>query len=171
MKREIERRFLVSGEGWRGVEASFYSQAYLHAEPGCTVRVRLSKEAAGEPANQPANERANERAWLTIKGKPSDSGMSRDEFEYGIPVADAERLVAMATAGRVEKWRRVVLVDGLRWEVDEFIGRHAGLVLAEIELESETQPFFRPDWLGEEVTRDPRYSNASLAANPYPFES
>jgi Uncharacterized protein conserved in bacteria len=158
MKREIERRFLVRGEGWRDAEASFYSQAYLHAEPGCTVRVRLAKDAA------------DERAWLTIKGKASASGMSRDEFEYAIPVADAEALAAMATAGRVEKWRRVVPVDGLHWEVDEFTGRHAGLVLAEIELESETQTFSRPDWLGEEVTHDARYSNASLAANPYPFE-
>lgn len=159
MKREIERRFLVHGKPWQAagdIQAAFFRQGYLHAAPDCTVRVRLEESGA------------DRRAWLTIKGPTVGAG--RDEFEYPIPIEDAEQLLAMvarAGAGQVEKWRRVLNVRGSRWEVDEFIGENTGLVLAEIELEHEAQDFARPDWLGEEVTRDARYANARLAAHPY----
>jgi len=155
MKREIERRFLVRGDSWRAEVSpgALYRQAYLHSDPGCTVRVRLAQDCG------------NARAWLTIKGRTEDSG--RDEFEYSIPVEDAERLFALAAAGRVEKTRHILRAPDGRWEIDVFAGDNAGLILAEIELEREDQDFARPDWLGEEVTRDERYANACLALRPY----
>ena len=155
MKREIERRFLVRDPSWRAGASSgaLYRQAYLHAEPGCTIRIRQMQEPEGR------------RAWLTIKGRTE--GLTRDEFEYLIPAAEGERLFAMATAGQVEKRRYTLEMGGCRWEIDVFEGDNAGLVLAEIELESEDQDFPRPDWLGEEVTHDARYANASLASRPY----
>ena len=155
MKREIERRFLVRTASWRA-EASagaLCRQAYLHSEPACTVRVRLMDDAQGG------------RAWLTVKGRTE--GLARDEFEYPIPVEDATRLLALATAGRVEKRRHRLEAGGMCWEIDVFAGDNAGLVLAEIELEREDQDFARPDWLGEEVTGDARYTSACLAMRPY----
>ena len=149
MKREIERRFLVHGEDWRQAPPVLYRQAYLHAEASCTVRVRVAGDAA----------------WLTIKGRTT--GCARDEFEYPIPADDASRLFELATAGRLEKLRRVVEIDGSRWEVDEFLGDNAPLVLAEIELEHEDQSFPLPGWLGPEVTHDARYTNARLAMHPF----
>ncbi len=154
MSREIERRFLVTGDGWRGAPSTVLAQAYLHAEPGCTIRVRLA-------------EGIETRAWLTVKGPASAGGTTRDEFEYAIPPADARALFALATAGKVEKRRHVLECGRSRWEVDEFFGDNAGLVLAEIELEDPDQAFDRPDWLGPEVTHDPRYTNARLAACPF----
>lgn len=148
---EIERKFLVVGDGWRQPAAgqTRFSQGYLSRDPARTVRVRL----------------AGEQAWLTIKG--ATTGATRAEFEYAIPLADAQQLLAMSDGPAVEKIRHLCLLDGMTWEVDEFLGANAGLVVAEIELQSEGQAFTRPAWLGDEVTGDARYVNANLAVRPY----
>jgi len=148
---EIERKFLVTSDGWRqppGRQTRF-SQGYLSRDPARTVRVRL----------------AGERAFLTIKG--STRGATRAEFEYEIPAADAQALLAMCDGPVVEKIRHLCEHAGMTWEVDEFLGANAGLVVAEIELESEGQAFAHPAWLGQEVTGDARYVNANLAAHPF----
>ena len=146
---EIEHKFLVVGDGWRQGAGTPCSQGYLNRAAQRTVRVRI----------------AGERAFLTIKGV--SQGATRSEFEYEIPVDDARQLLQLADGPVIEKTRRVVMHEGSRWEVDEFFGENAGLVVAELELESEDQPFARPAWLGREVTDDPRYYNSNLAANPY----
>ncbi|HEY0953774.1 MAG TPA: CYTH domain-containing protein [Roseateles sp.] len=148
---EIERKFLVRGDGWRAQASSHtrFSQGYLSRDPARTVRVRI----------------AGERAFLTIKG--ATSGATRAEFEYAVPVADAQALLALADGPVVEKIRHLCVVGGLTWEVDEFLGGNAGLLVAEIELQSEDQVFMHPDWLGDEVTGDARYVNANLAVRPF----
>nr|WP_320048922.1 CYTH domain-containing protein [uncultured Desulfuromonas sp.] len=149
---EIERKFLVVGDAWRQQAESraHFSQGYLTTLPGRSVRVRV----------------ADTNAWLTIKGPTI--GATRSEFEYMIPVEDAlEMLDTLCQRPLIEKWRYLIKKDGLTWEVDEFLGENQGLILAEIELETEQQSFSQPDWLGEEVTEDPRYFNASLSVTPY----
>ena len=148
---EIERKFLVASEGWRREPGGVtrFSQGYLSRDPARTVRVRI----------------AGDEAFLTIKG--ATTGATRAEFEYAIPVAEAQQLLALSDGPAVEKLRHLRVVDGLTWEVDEFLGANAGLVVAEIELAREDQPFTRPDWLGAEVTGDARYVNANLAVKPY----
>jgi len=148
---EIERKFLVASEGWRREpgRVTRFSQGYLSRDPARTVRVRI----------------AGDEAFLTIKG--ATTGATRAEFEYAIPVAEAQQLLALSDGPAVEKLRHLRVVDGLTWEVDEFLGANAGLVVAEIELAREDQPFTRPDWLGAEVTGDARYVNANLAVKPY----
>jgi adenylate cyclase len=148
---EIERKFLVAGDGWRQQAArqTRFSQGYLSRDPARTVRVRV----------------AGEHAFLTIKG--ATTGATRAEFEYEVPVADAQQLLALADGPVVEKIRHLCEIDGMTWEVDEFLGANAGLVVAEIELQSEAQAFTRPGWLGAEVTGDARYVNANLAVQPY----
>ena len=149
MSTEIERKFLVTGTEWRQANGVRFSQGYLSRDKERTVRVRV----------------AGERAFLTVKGLTK--GASRAEFEYEIPVADAEQLLKLCEGPVVQKVRHVVVYQGFRWEVDEFLGENAGLVIAEIELQKEDQLFERPGWLGQEVTEDPRYFNSNLAANPY----
>lgn len=153
MKTEIERKFLVSGDSWRDQagEGLPCRQGYISSGPDqVTVRVR----------------RIGGQGFLTLKGK--SRGISRPELEYEIPVDEAEYMLKNFCADRVvTKTRYVLDVDGLKWEIDEFSGRNQGLILAEIELESEGQPFERPDWLGEEVSQDSRYFNAALAVKPY----
>jgi adenylate cyclase len=149
MKREIERRFLVAGAGWRTDRPVLYRQGYLHVGPSCVVRIRLE----------------GERGVLTVKGWPQ--GLARDEFAYPVPGEDALRLLAFADGAVVEKWRHRIEFGGKWWDVDEFVGANADLVLAEIELEHEREDFALPPWLGEEVTRDVRYLNARLALEPY----
>jgi CYTH domain-containing protein len=146
---EIERKFLVVGTTWRQAPGVRFSQGYLNRDKERTVRVRL----------------AGEQAFLTIKG--ISVGASRAEFEYEVPAADGEQLLKLSDGPIVEKIRRVIVLEGATWEVDEFLGENAGLVIAEIELQSEDQVFARPEWLGEEVTHDPRYFNSSLAAHPF----
>ncbi|HMP90500.1 MAG TPA: CYTH domain-containing protein [Kiritimatiellia bacterium] len=146
---EIERKFLVQGDAWRIGEGAFICQGYLSREIHCTIRIRV----------------AGNEAFLTIKG--SANGIARAEFEYPIPLADAKSLLAMCDQAPVEKIRREIVHAGMTWEVDEFLGVNAGLVIAELELESEDQPFERPDWLGAEVTGDPKYYNANLVTCPY----
>ncbi|MFG6431249.1 CYTH domain-containing protein [Roseateles sp. LYH14W] len=148
---EIERKFLVTGDGWRAQAATQtrFSQGYLSRDPARTVRVRIAGEAA----------------FLTIKG--ATQGATRAEFEYDIPLADAQALLALCDGPVVEKIRHLCPHEGVTWEVDEFLGANAGLVVAEIELESESQPFAHPAWLGDEVTGDGRYVNANLAVRPF----
>jgi adenylate cyclase len=149
MKREIERRFLVEGSGWKAGAPVLYRQAYLHVGPACVIRIRLEGDAA----------------VLTVKGRPQ--GLARDEFAYPVPLEDARRLFAFGCGTVVEKWRRRIEFGGKWWDVDEFTGANAGLALAEIELECEEELFAPPPWLGEEVTHDARYLNARLAMEPY----
>lgn len=146
---EIERKFLVRGQGWRQGQAQRYSQGYLNRAAERTVRVRI----------------AGEQAFLTIKGR--SQGASRLEFEYPVPLADAQALLQLCEGPLIEKTRYTLEQDGLRWEVDEFHGENAGLVLAEVELASEDQTITRPDWLGEEVTGDERYYNSRLSEQPF----
>ena len=149
MALEIERKFLVRVDTWKSARGTFLSQGYLCRDNNRTIRVRI----------------AGDTAQLTIKGV--SHGISRREFEYAIPVDEARELMAMCEEAPVEKIRREVIYAGMTWEVDEFLGDNAGLVIAELELESEDQRFERPNWLGEEVTGDPKYYNANLVINPY----
>ncbi len=148
---EIERKFLVTGDGWRQQAASRtrFSQGYLSRDPARTVRVRIAGDAA----------------FLTIKG--ATTGATRAEFEYAVPLADAQQLLALCDGPVVEKVRHLCPFEGMTWEVDEFLGANAGLVVAEIELDAEGQAFARPAWLGTEVTGDARYVNANLAVRPF----
>ncbi|HEY2399446.1 MAG TPA: CYTH domain-containing protein [Steroidobacteraceae bacterium] len=149
MASEIERKFLVQGDGWRAGARQRLCQCYLNRDKERTVRVRI----------------AGDQAFLTIKGVTR--GATRAEFEYAIPMQDAEQLLELSDGPILEKNRYVLVHEGSRWEVDEFLGDNAGLVIAEIELESEDQPFSRPPWLGQEVTGDSRYYNSNLAGHPY----
>ena len=150
--QEIERKFLLAHDGWRQSAASSTEmlQGYLANDASCTVRVRL----------------AGDQAWLTIKG--ATSGVSRDEYEYSIPPADAREMLArLARTPCIEKVRFRVPVGDHVFEIDEFRGDNAGLIVAEVELAAADERFPRPDWLGDEVSDDPRYMNAALAERPY----
>lgn len=150
--REIERKFLVAGD-FRGEVSSAdrIVQGFLNSAPGRTVRVRLR----------------GGRGWLTVKGPAKD--LVRFEWEREIPAAEAEQLLALCEPGVIDKTRHLVpSADGRHtWEVDEFHGDNAGLLVAEIELASADEPFERPAWLGAEVTEDHRYCNSSLTKHPY----
>jgi adenylate cyclase len=148
---EIERKFLVNHDGWRSQAAgTLYRQGYLLADQGRTVRVRI----------------AGDRAFLTIKG-PS-IGLSRAEFEYEIPPSDAEEMLrSLCVSPIVEKTRYTLPMDHLVWEIDEFMGANAGLILAEVELQDEQQAIVLPDWIGEEVSGDRRYYNSYLSQHPF----
>ncbi|TXH88722.1 MAG: CYTH domain-containing protein [Rhodoferax sp.] len=150
MAVEIERKFLVQGDAWRqGVTGVRYVQGYLNRDKARTVRVRI----------------AGTQGFLTIKGE--SVGATRAEFEYPIPVEDAQALLALCEGPCIDKTRYRIPVDGMAWEVDVFAGDNAGLVVAEIELPSEDAPFSRPSWLGAEVTHDARYFNSNLSRQPY----
>ena len=149
MAMEIERKFLVTADDWRSADGVLYRQGYLNRDKSRTVRVRI----------------AGDEAFLTIKGKTS--GISRSEFEYAIPVSEAQDLLALCDGALVEKIRRKIPFAGLIWEVDEFLGANAGLVVVEVELASVDQVFDKPAWVGEEVSDDPRYFNASLSTYPF----
>ncbi|RME36535.1 MAG: CYTH domain-containing protein [Deltaproteobacteria bacterium] len=148
---EIERKFLVAGDGWRGRGDGVYTrQGYLSVDPDRTVRVRLT----------------GKKGFLTIKGR--SEGPVRPEFEYAIPGKQARYLLDhLCLQPQIEKVRYRIEVDGLVWEVDEFLGDNAGLVLAEVELDKPDQRFDRPGWVGLEVTGDHRYSNAWLSQHPW----
>ncbi len=149
MAIEIERKFLVVGDAWRTANGTRIWQGYLNRNKDRTVRVRV----------------AGEQAYLTVKG--ATSGATRAEFEYEIPLADAEQLLAMCDGPVIQKVRHSFMHDGFIWDVDEFFGDNAGLVVAEIELRSQDQAFTKPSWVGREVTDDQRYYNSNLASNPY----
>ena len=151
MAREIERKFLVKNDAWRGLaEGVLYRQGYLSAERERTVRVRT----------------AGTKGFLTVKG--ITVGASRDEYEYEIPLADAVAMLdSLCIHPLIEKTRHAIAIGGLVWEVDEFAGDNAGLIVAEIELSSEDQAFSTPGWVGAEVTDDERYYNANLITHPF----
>jgi adenylate cyclase len=149
MATEIERKFLVRGDAWRKGESTLFRQGYLNRDKERTVRVRV----------------AANKAYLTIKG--INSGAVCAEFEYEIPLADAEQLLLLCDGPLIEKTRYLFPYAGMLWEVDEFHGANNGLVVAEIELQSAAQQFAQPSWLGAEVTNDKRYYNSSLAVDPY----
>lgn len=151
MPREIERKFLVRDASWRGGDKGVrLRQGYLSVDPERTVRVRL----------------AGDRGWLTIKGRAV--GSVRPEFEYPIPAAEAASLLDhLCLRPQIEKIRYRIEHAGLWWEVDEFLGDNAGLVLAEVELTDPRQPVTLPPWVGEEVTDDHRYTNAWLSRYPF----
>jgi adenylate cyclase len=152
MAIEIERKFRVIDQRWRPAVSSstLLRQGYLANTARASIRVRL----------------AGHEAWLSVKAMTR--GVARAEYEAAIAVADAEAMLNDLCEGPlIEKWRHIVLHDGDRWEIDEFLGENAGLVIAELELDSETQPFARPDWLGAEVTHEERYYNFRLAQRPY----
>jgi adenylate cyclase len=148
MGQEIERKFLVVSEAWRqaATSSALLRQGYLSSNAKATVRVRSEDDG---------------RAVLTLKG--ATEGISRAEYEYEIPVADARELLVMAEPHVIEKRRYLVPHGGLTWEVDVFAGRHAGLIIAEVELADENQLVSLPDWVGAEVSHDDRYNNASLS--------
>lgn len=147
MNIEIERKFLVDASLWKpGDEGTKMVQAYLAAE-ACTVRVRI----------------AGDKSYITIKSHAK--GISRQEYEYEIPVADAREMIKLSPWNPVEKTRYVQIVGGKKWEIDVFEGANAGLIVAEIELESEDEEFELPAWVRAEVSRDRGYSNLALAKN------
>jgi CYTH domain-containing protein len=151
MGKEIERKFLVEGEHWRELsEGILYRQGYLSTEKERTVRVRT----------------IGSKGFLTIKG--INVGATRNEFEYEIPAAEAGQMLdELCLKPLIEKKRYTIEYGGFVWEVDEFFGDNEGLILAEIELESENQPFDKPGWIGKEVTGDPRYFNSNLVEHPF----
>ena len=150
---EIERKFRVLGTAWRQARPHRLTQGYLNRDPARTVRVRVAGVAGAE------------QGFLTIKGR--NQGAVRAEFEYPVPWADAQALLALCEAPLIDKWRHRVAFGGLVWEVDEFLGDNAGLVVAEVELQDEQQAFECPPWLGAEVTADPRYFNSALSKHPF----
>ena len=151
MGREIERKFLVIGRDWKKITAGIeYRQGYLSTVKERTVRVRT----------------IGNTGYLTIKG--ITVGASRLEYEYEISVSDAnEMLDELCERPLIEKKRYKIEIDNFVWEVDEFFGENDGLIVAEIELEDENQSFEKPDWIGEEVTGDPKYFNSNLIKNPF----
>jgi len=150
MGKEIERKFLVRGESWKELaQGTLYRQGYLNSAKERVVRARTM----------------GERAALTIKG--ITVGATRLEFEYEIPFDDATELLELCEQPLVEKTRYKIPIGELVWEVDEFHGVNEGLIVAECELTDEGQEIDKPDWVGDEVTGDPRYFNSNLIANPY----
>lgn len=148
---EIERKFLVRDASWKSMgQGVLLRQGYLSSAQERIVRVRIE----------------GDKAMLTIKGRTA--GMTRSEWEYPIPVEDAQLMLdSLCERPIIEKKRYRIPYEGMLWEVDEFFGENAGLVVAEIELESESQIFVKPDWIGDEVTHDARYFNANLLRHPY----
>jgi len=151
MPREIERKFLLNSDAWRGRvhKSQPMSQGYLASSARSSVRVRV----------------AGDKAWLNIKS--GGLVQSRQEYEYSIPVGEARELLALAEGPLVEKTRHLVEHGGMTWEIDEFHGENLGLVVAELELDDEDQAFARPPWLGQEVTQLHRYYNVRLVEHPY----
>jgi len=158
MPLEIERKFLVTDASWRTAAHAVLpmAQGYINdlgamdrGEQNASVRVRIQ----------------GDEAFLNLKSR--ELGRSRQEFDYPIPVDDARELLALCVGGTIDKRRHLVRHEGHLWEVDEFLGENAGLVVAEIELASVDQDFALPPWIGREVTDEPRYYNLALASRPY----
>lgn len=156
MNIEIERKFLVKDQSFKQMATSHshIQQGYMDVR-GATVRVRLR----------------DDKAFLTIKGKSNDGGVSRYEFEREIPMDDAEELLLLCMAGRVDKTRWLVPYGGRTFEVDEFHGENDGLIIAELELEARDAEYERPPFLDTEVTGDRHFYNKYLIANPFPVWS
>ncbi len=154
MGKEIECKFLVSFLP-EGMSGTTMRQGYLQPEKERAVRVRT------------VDKDGSKKGVLTIKGMGSESGMSRYEFETDIPVPDADHLLSLCDKPLIEKTRYKYDYENLTWEIDEFHGVNDGLVVAEVELESEDQQFEKPDFIGEEVTGQVKYYNMMLLKNPY----
>jgi adenylate cyclase len=152
MSFEIERKFLVCGDGWRKLATTRTSirQAYLTSEGKASIRVRIKDDRA---------------ATLTIKSRPAD--LRRLELEYPIPILEAEALMPLRQGAVIEKTRHVVPCGDLAWEIDVFSGENLGLVVAEIELDDEHQRIELPAWIGAEVTGQPQYYNSYLEQRPF----
>ncbi len=152
MAVEIERKFLVRGDFLSDVSSSSrIVQGYLASSPVAGVRVRIY----------------GEKGYMTVKGRPGESCMSRFEWEKEISVDEALMLLKLCGGGVIDKVRHLVPYEGHVFEVDVFHGQNEGLVIAEVELQSEDEDFARPEWLGEEVTSDVRYRNSMLLKHPY----
>ncbi|MFA8299012.1 MAG: CYTH domain-containing protein [Hyphomicrobiales bacterium] len=151
MAKEIERKFLVKNNDFKlNAKRVYLHQGYLHIDENKVVRIRVS----------------NDSAWVCIKS--SSNGITRDEYEYTIPKVDAEEMLRdLCIKPTVEKYRYFKEIGNHLWEVDEFLGDNQGLIVAEIELQSEDEIFERPDWIDKEVSQDKRYFNAYLSKNPY----
>lgn len=151
MGLEIERKFLVIGNAWQQLgEKVLLRQGYISSHSERIVRVRIDGDLGR----------------ITIKGKTT--GATRNEWEYPIPLSDANELMdTVCERPLIEKYRYRIPFEGLIWEVDEFLGRNAGLIVAEVELADESQAFVKPSWVGAEVTSDPRYFNSNLLKHPY----
>ena len=148
--KETERKFLVNNENYKleAIAILHIVQAYLNRDPDRTVRIRIQ----------------NGQGYLTIKGPSNPSGLSRFEWEKEISIEDAKALLELAEPGIIEKVRYIIPIDNhLKFEVDEFLGEHAGLTIAEIELPDENTIFTKPQWLGKEVTGQKEYYNAWLS--------
>jgi adenylate cyclase len=152
MAFEIERKFLVRSDGWRGVVRAQIAirQAYLATDGNASVRVRI---------------RDNREATLSVKSRPAT--LRRLELEYPVPVIEAEAMIGLRHGAVIEKVRHLVPHGDLTFEVDVFAGENEGLVIAEIELRDELQPFALPDWIGAEITGQPDYYNGALVLRPY----
>ncbi|MBB5191970.1 adenylate cyclase [Silvimonas terrae] len=150
MALEIERKYLLATAQWREEinSSTRIAQGYLNDAPARTVRVRIK----------------GDKGFLTIKGK--NEGIARAEFEYEIPLADASELLKLCP-NVLDKTRHEIHRDGFVWEIDEFAGDNAGLIVAEIELPALDTEFAKPAWLGEEVSGDARYYNSALSNTPY----
>jgi CYTH domain-containing protein len=152
MAFEIERKFLVKGEFKHlAMSSNYIVQGYLYADENKSVRVRLR----------------GDKGYITIKSSIENSNVTRHEWEYEIPAPQVNEMLRICGSGIIEKTRYIVNHKNLVVEVDEFYGDNEGLVLAEIELAYENQQFEKPDFLGDEVTEDPRYLNSELAIHPY----
>ena len=150
MALEIERKFLVKGNDWRNVKGSMYRQGYLNSDKHRNVRVRV----------------IDDRGYLTVKG--ISRGAARLEYEYEIPKAEADAMLDnLCEKPLIIKKRYKIDFKAFVWEVDEFFGDNQGLIIAELELEREDQVFIKPEWIGKEVTGDPKYFNANLIHHPY----
>ncbi|MGA9534728.1 MAG: CYTH domain-containing protein [Desulfobacterales bacterium] len=150
MALEIERKFLVKENDWRNGQGTMYRQGYLNSDENRNVRVRV----------------INDRGYLTVKG--ISQGATRVEYEYEIPKAEADAMLDnLCEQPLIIKMRFKIEFKGFVWEVDEFLGENQGLTIAELELESENQVFIKPEWIGEEVTGDPKYFNSNLIHRPY----
>ena len=150
---EIERKFLVTSTIFKqeAFSEKRIKQGYLSSVPERTVRVRTK----------------GNRGYLTIKGASNESGMSRFEWEKEIPIEEAEKLLQLCEKGVIDKTRYEIKLNGHVFEIDVFYGENEGLIMAEIELLSETEFFEKPSWLGQEVTGDKRYYNSYLSGNPF----
>lgn len=152
MATEIERKFLVKNETWRSsiVSEARIKQGYLATQPNATIRIRVAKGSA----------------FLTIKG--TTKGISRAEFEYEIPVSDAEEMLQLiADQSFIDKTRYKVQCGEHTWDLDVFEGDNSGLIMAEVELDNESEQFDMPAWAGQEVSGDARYYNANLISSPF----
>jgi adenylate cyclase len=150
---EIERKFLVVSNAFKSdaLRKKHIAQGYLSTHPERTVRVRIK----------------GEKGYLTVKGKSNETGLSRFEWEKEISVEEAKQLLQLCEKGVIEKIRYEIQVGEHLFEVDEFLGENEGLVLAEVELQSETEMFEKPSWLGIEVTQEDRYYNSYLSNKPF----